>query len=139
MAQTLINGIAYSWSQISVNILGASIVEFSAINYAAEQEVTNNYGKGNQPTSRGYGNFTYTASITLSMNELEKLQDVAPNRRLQDIPEFDITVAYVPQNGLGIVRHVIKNCRITNNGREVAQNDPQINTSLTLAVGDIQF
>ena len=52
--QPLVNGTAYSWSQITVNILGVPVAGVSAVSYTEEQEMQDNYGAGNRPTSRGY-------------------------------------------------------------------------------------
>lgn len=123
MNQPLINGVAYSWSQIRMNILGVEVAGVTEINYSDDQEMQNNYGGGNQPVSRGYGQITYEASISMHMEEVEAITAVAPNRRLQDIPEFDIPVLFVPENGGVIVTHVLKNWRFKNNRRANSRGD----------------
>ena len=53
MATPLINGRAYDYAQIEVNILGVPVAGISAISYTEEQEKVNNFGAGSNPVSRG--------------------------------------------------------------------------------------
>ena len=94
MALPLINGTAYSWSQIQLNLLGTPVNGIVAISYEESQEMQDNFGAGNRPVSRGYGKKECKASITLEMAEVEALQDAAPNGSLMDIPEFDVPVCF---------------------------------------------
>lgn len=136
--QPLVNGTAYSWSQITVNILGVPVAGVSAINYNEEQEMQDNYGAGNRPTARGYGRITTEGSITLHMEEVEALQAAVSTGRLQDIPEFDVVVAYLPEGG-NIVTHTLKNCRMKNNGREVSEGDMVINVEIPMQISHINW
>ena len=65
----LINGRAYDWSMIEINFGFASSSEaiygIKAVKWERKRKVESNYGIGSQPISRGYGNWTYTASIEL--------------------------------------------------------------------------
>ncbi len=85
----LVNGRAYDFAQIVVTILGVPLAGVSAISYAEEQEKTNNFGQGNRPVSRGQGAIDASGSITISMNDVEALRDVAPDGSLLKIPAFD--------------------------------------------------
>ena len=79
MATTLINGRAYDFAQIRVNIAGVQVHSVTAISYTEEQEKTNNFGIGNRPVSRGHGAIDASGSITLGMNDVEAIRDAAPN------------------------------------------------------------
>jgi len=138
MAQPLINGQSYSWSQIEVRILNVPVAGITAISYEESEEMQDNWGAGKYPVSRGYGKIEATGSITLEMNEVEALQAAVPTGRLQDIPEFDIVVSYLPQGG-NIVTHTLKNCRFKNNKREVNQGDMTIAVELELLISHIQW
>jgi len=141
MAQTtLINGEAVSWAQINVTILGNVISGITAISYEDEQEITNNYGKGNFPVSRGFGKIESKASMTLLAEEVDVLQEAAPDGRLQSIPEFDVLVSYIPVGGSTTIRnHKIRNCRFTNNKREAKQGDTQVEVELELMPSHIEW
>ena len=132
-----INGVGYSWGQIVLNILGSAIYGVNSINYTENQEIENTYGAGNFPVERGFGQIEFEGSLELHMKELEFLQDVAPNGRLQEIPEFDIVVSYV--NEQRVVTHTLRNCRFKNNGRETSQGDTAIAQSIELSIGNIKW
>lgn len=132
----LINGQAYAWGVIKLNVLGAVIAGVTGINYKDDQDMEDNMGAGNYPVSRGYGAVKATADLTLHMEEVESLQAVAPSGRLQEIPEFDIPVSYIPKNGK-IVTHILKNCRFKNNSREAKQGDMKLECKLELQVSHI--
>jgi hypothetical protein len=134
--QPLVNGTAYSWSQITVNILGVPVAGVTGVNYTENQEMQDNYGAGNRPVSRGYGNIVTEGSITLHMEEVEALQASISTGRLQDIPEFDIVVAFLPEGGV-ITTHTLKNCRFKTNGRELEQNQMAIEVELELQIAQI--
>ena len=139
MAQTLINGQAYGWSQVKVNILGRIVVGIASISYDDDQDMEHNYGAGNRPVSEGLGNINCTASIELFMEEIEALQKLSPTRRLQDLGTFDIIVSYQPFNKNATVNHVLKSCRFKKNSREVAQGDMNVSSELELLVAEIQW
>jgi hypothetical protein len=106
--------------------------------YIAEKE--NNYGAGGMPSSRGVGNYTCKASITLYAEESQKLTDIAPNGDLTLIPPFDMIVAYYATDGATIATtHTIKNCEFTNNKREVKQGDKKIEVAHDLLPSHIEW
>lgn len=135
--EPLINGNGYDWSQIVLNILGSPIYGVSSINYNEEQEITDTYGAGNFPVERGFGQITFSGSITFHAKEIELLTDIAPNRRIQNIPEFDVIVSFLNDNK--VVTHTLKNCRFKNNGRETSSGDTAIEKEIELAIGKINW
>lgn len=138
MATPLINGTAYSWAQLKINILGANPAGITAISYKDKEEMQNNYGIGNQPVSRSTGKIEPEASISMHMTELEALQEASPSGRIQDIPEFDIVVSYIPKGGR-IVTHTLHNCRFMENGRDLKQNDMEIVTDVPMILSHISW
>jgi hypothetical protein len=134
----LINGRSYSFSDIQINILGLQINGVTDIDYDLKQNMENIYGAGNNPVSRGYGKFEPTAKISLLMEEIENITAVAPQGRLQAIPEFDIIVIYLDAS-LITRRHTLKFCRFMNNPRKSSTGDTSIKCELELIVGDILY
>jgi hypothetical protein len=130
MGQPLINGRSYAWADISFNIGGYVPVGVTAINYDDDEIIEDNYGQGNMPVSRGYGNYKAGASITLHAEEVEAITAKAPNGRLKDLGIFDVTVQYMV--GAAITTHVLKNCQFSKNSRGVNQGDPKIEVELPL-------
>jgi len=136
--QPLINGTAYSWSQIVVNIFNTPIAGITAISYEDMQEMEDNYGAGNNPVSRGYGKYEAKASMTLEMAEVEALQAATTDGRLQSIPEFDVVVSYLPEGGV-IRNHTLHNCRFKSNKRDTKTGDMAIPVELEMIVSHITW
>lgn len=138
MAQPLINGVAYTWSQIKLNLLGREVVGITAIDYSDKQEMQDNYGAGNYVVSRGIGKVMCEASITLEAAEVEALQFASPTGRIQDIPEFDIPISYI--NGDDeLATHVLHNCRMKENKRSAKSGDMTIEVEIPLLVSHISW
>lgn len=132
----LVNGRAYSWADIKINIGGNLVQGITAIKYDEEQEKEDQFGAGNLPVERGYGNKKATASMTLLASEVVGLQKSAPNKNICDIAPFDIVVAVMNTNG-AVTTDVIKNCEFTKNSRDVKQNDKKIEVELPLICSHI--
>lgn len=133
----LINGRAYDYTQITAVVLGVPLAGISAINYVTEQEKKNNFGTGNQPVSRGRGPKDPTASMEISMNDVEAIRDVAPNGDLLDIPPFDIVIVF--GNIQKPVTHVLKNAEFSNDGVETTQGDTDIKRTFDLTPSHIKY
>ncbi|MPM00621.1 hypothetical protein SDC9_46848 [bioreactor metagenome] len=133
----LINGIAYEWASIRVNLFGGIVYGITGINYEEKQDMENIYGAGNLPVERGYGNISFSSGISLLASEVEAITANAPGKRIQAIPEFDIVVAYLV--GTTVVTHTLKQCRFTTNKRDVKQGDKKIEVAIELIVGNIKW
>ena len=139
MAKPLINGRAYDFTEIIVSMLGAPVVGVKAITYTEEQDKTNNFGQGNRPISRGQGAIDASASIEISMNDIEAIRDTVALQggSLLAIPAFDITVTYL--NEQKVVTHILKNCEFINDGVETTQGDTDVVRTFDLVVSDIKY
>jgi len=134
----LVNGQAYSYADIIVTVLGSPLAGITAINYQDTQEVTENFGAGRFPTSRGLGKIESECSMSIDRAELNAILNAASGNRLQNIGEFDITVSYVPA-GSAPVTDIIKNCRFKNTPSGAAEGDSNVIAELELAVSHIQW
>lgn len=134
--QPLINGTSYAWSQIEMRLFNTPVAGVVDIKYDDAQDMEDNFGAGEFPVSRGYGQTKAKASITLEMAEVEALQNAAPDGRINKIPEFDIVISYLPDGGI-IRNHTLKNCRFKGNKREVKSGDLTITVELELMVSHI--
>lgn len=133
-----INGVAYAHSDIIANILGVPVVGVTEINYADPQTMELNYGSGNHPISVGFGKIEPTGSITLEMHEVEKLTDVAPGGKLQNIPFFDIGVNFKTEDGK-FARHRLIQCRFKGRTVSSAVDNTQLTETLELLVGGVDY
>lgn len=133
----LINGRAYDFGQIICNIMGVPIASISSIEYSEEQTKENNFGSGRRPVSRGHGTINASASIEMSMTDIESLRDVAPGGSLLKIPMFDIVVTFA--NEQAPKTHTLKNCEFTTDGMSGATDDTDLTRSFDLVVSHIEF
>jgi hypothetical protein len=135
---TLINGVEYSWSDVTVNIDGdATIKGITAISYDDTQSIVNIFGIGRLPVGRAYGPITASASITMSLTAVEQLRKKSTaTGRLQDLPPFDIVVCFATQDGK-IVTHVLKNCQFTS--RKVDGSTSGISSAFPLVLTHVEW
>jgi hypothetical protein len=138
MAQPLINGVAYTWSQVNINVLGRLVVGIVAIDYSDKQDMQDNYGQGNYVVSRGIGKIMCEASVTLEAAEVEALQLASPTGRIQDIPEFDVPISYI-DNADVLATHTLKNVRFKENKRSAKSGDMTMEVELPLLVSHINW
>ena len=133
-----VNGRAYDWASIKLQLLKQTVAGVTAISYSVKQEKVNNYGAGVNPISRGLGKREPNASITLEMKEVERIMAaLPPGGSLLDIPPFPIVVSYVnPSNAL--ITHTLHHCEFTENKREIKTGDTSIEVELPLILSHIE-
>lgn len=134
----LINGKAYEYADITCIILGVPIIGVTAIEYGEEANIENIYATGRYPVARGYGQVEPSAKVTILMNEVMNIVSIAPQGRLQDIPEFDIIVSFTDANLIPVV-HKIKNCRFKKNMISTTSGDTSIPMELDLVISNVEF
>jgi hypothetical protein len=135
----LINGTAYSWSQIELRLFNNLVAGITSVSYSDKREITNNYGAGQYPVSRSMGKYEAEAKLTLEMVEVVALQRAITGGRLQDIPEFDIVVSYLPESGI-IISDTIHNVRFMSNKRDGKSGEGKgIEVELDLVCSHITF
>lgn len=133
-----INGEAYAWVDITVNIGGTIIAGITSIEYSEDAEVTNNYGAGRKPVSQSVGKSEFTASMTIDRAEYNALLRSAPGNSLIKIPRFDVIVSYLPE-GSAPTTDIIKGCRFKNNKGGGSEGDSTVMVDLELVPSDIEF
>lgn len=136
--QPFINGKGYEWSDITVNVMGVPLAGITAIEYGETQDMTNIYAAGRFVNSRGYGKIEPSAKMTLLMAEVSNIMAVAPFGRLQDIPEFDIVVAYLDISLIPRI-HKLRNVRFKNVPFGSATGDTSIEVELELILSHIEW
>lgn len=136
MATPLINGINYSYSNISVVLFGTPIVGITKIDYKRKQKKENNYGFGVQPVSRGYGNYEYEGSIELYTDEWKRIIEASPNRDPLAIAPFDIQVVF-GGTGLAVSKDVLRMVEFMEDGLTASQGDTKLLVTIPLIIGAI--
>jgi len=136
MPVPVVNGINYSWANISVILFGVPVVGIMGINYKRKQEKKNNYGAGQQPVSRGYGNYEYDGDLELYMDTWKAIIAQSPNRDPTQIPPFDIPVTF-SGSGVLVTKDVLRYCEFTEEGMESKSGDTKITIKIPLIIGGI--
>jgi len=136
--QALINGTAYTHADIVLNVLGMPIIEVTEISYSDPQAIEFNYGTGNLPVSRSFGNVEPAGSITISLKEFNKITALAVDGRIQNIPDFPIGVNYAPE-GQDFRRDRLTLCRFKGGDISTSQGDTNTYVTLELSIANILY
>jgi len=121
------------------NVAGGAIAGITSVKYERDRKIENNYGVGSEPISKGYGNITYTASITMDKNASQELQALSPDGILENLGEFDLVVSFNhPESGATVI-DTIRGCVFSNQGTDVSQDDTKIEREYNLNPGKIDF
>lgn len=141
MANILINGTSYGWSNIKLVLFGVPVVGITSISYGKKQEKSNNYGFGSEPVSRGYGRIEYNASIEIYKEEWQRIINASPGNDVLQIPPFKIQVLYgnSPSQGQTVVPHVdvLNNCEFMEDPFNVKEGDGKILLTIPLIIAGI--
>ena len=137
MADTvMINGIAYSASNVTVILYGNAQSGITSINYKAAQAKENNYGLGVKPVSRGYGNETYEASIEMYRDAWQAIIDAAPEKNPLKIPPTQFQVIF-SGDGVNYKQDNLEFAEWTEDSLSVASGDTSIKINIPLMIGGI--
>lgn len=137
MAVALVNGRAFSYVDITLAILNVPTPGISSINYTEEQDKTNEFGTSSRPTARGRGSINASASIEMSMNEVEALRDVAPEGSLLLLPAFEIVVVF--GNPGNFQTHVLEAVEFIDDGVETSTGDTEIKRTFGLVISKVRY
>jgi hypothetical protein len=139
MANPLINGVNYSWGDVSVMLFGSTpLVGITSIEYDEDQEMENNYGAGNFPVGQGYGQFKYTGSIELYKEEINNIIALAPMGKIQLIPAFSIKVVY-GNLSQALTVDTLQSCVFQKNPFSAKSNDKKLVMKIPLLIGNINW
>jgi hypothetical protein len=131
-------GTLTGWNNITTNLFGRDLEGIESVKYGDEMDIGVAHGAGNMPIGKTRGNYTATSSISLYFEESTAIiTSLPPGTRLQDIPDFDITVAYEFKGAT--YKDIIRNCSFKNNGREVKNGEGKIVTEYTLVPSHIDY
>lgn len=132
----LINGINYSWANISIVLFGTPVVGVTAISYKRKQTKDNNYGAGTEPVSRGYGNREYEGSIELYLDTWKGIIAASPERDPTKIAPFDIPVVY---GGTGVLttKDVLRAVEFLEDPLDAKSGDTKLLVTIPLIIAGI--
>ncbi|MEK0369730.1 MAG: hypothetical protein QQN55_01045 [Nitrosopumilus sp.] len=135
--QVLINGKAFSASDITIQVAGITVASVSAFSATVTQDKTNNKGFSDEPVSRGRAVKEYEASIDLSYTDALKLRNISPTGSLLEVPMFEILA--VLNNGVNVSRIRVRNAEFMDDGIEVSTDDTEIKRTYGLIIAGIDY
>lgn len=137
MASTaLINGVNYSWGNLSVVLFGNIVVGITKLSYKAKQEKTLNHGWGNEPVSIGYGRKDYEGSMELYSDEWRKIIAAAPNNDPLQIIGSDIQIVFAGSRVLP-TKDVLKYVEFLENPFDGSEGDTRFVVTIPLLIAGI--
>jgi len=132
----LVNGVNYSWGNITVVLFGVPLVGILGIDYKSKQAKTNNYGQGNEPVSRGYGMKEYDGTIEIYTDTLKAIIAQAPGRDITKIPPFNIPVTFGGE-GVATTKDVLLACEFLEDPFSAKSGDTKLTVTIPLIIGGI--
>ncbi len=136
MQTPLINGITYSWANISVILFGVPVTGIVSIEYNRKQKKENNYGAGTEPVNRGYGAKEYDGAIELYTDTWKAIIAASPNRDPLQIPFFDIPVSFAGE-GVAATTDILRAVEFLEDPLTSKQGDTKITVKIPLIIGGI--
>lgn len=133
----LINGINYAWANVTLILFGVPVVGITKIDYNRKQKKENNYGAGQNPVSRGYGNVENDCSIEIYMDELKRIIAASPGRDILKIKPFDIQVTF-GGDGVEPTKDVLRSCEFLEDPFSGGQGDQKLMAKLPIIVASIE-
>lgn len=136
MATPIINGVNYSWVNISFILFGTPVIGILAIDYKRKMDKKNNYGAGQVPVSRGYGNYEFEGSIELYFDTWKAIIASSPNRDPLLIAPFDIPITFGGQ-GVTTTKDVLRACEFMDDPFTGKSGDSKLTVKIGLIIGSI--
>lgn len=128
----------YEWNDISVAYGGRVSDGVTAVEYSKKKSKEFLYGRGNKPWGIQSGNYEYEGKIEIWQSELIAMERDAPGNEILDL-DFDITVAYTPQdNGPSVIK-TLKGVQITEHTEGMSQGDSHMKVELPIMFRDIKI
>jgi hypothetical protein len=126
----------YSWGSVTLTLFGVPVIGITKISYKRTQKKENNYGWGQEPISRGYGNKEYEGSIELYTDEWKRIIAASPDRDPTLIPWFDIPVVF---GGTRLLpdRDILRAVEFLEDPLEASQGDTKLLVTIPLIIGKI--
>ena len=112
----------YSWSEVTIALGGRIINGITSVEYTKKQDKSILRGRGNKGHRIVRGNEDFEGKITIWQSEFEAMTRDAPGKNHLRL-EFDLTIAYVPEDGGQTVTDICKTCEFTEGKKTFNQGD----------------
>jgi hypothetical protein len=130
---------AYAWVDVKISFLKRTAVDIKSISYSQTAEKQDIYGAGASPVKRGRGKKAATCSMSISLEEVQKLVKIAPGQDITNIPMFDIMVSYQVSDLQRVFTDVVRNVEFTSNPRTPAEGNLSFDLNLDMICSHIDY
>lgn len=127
----------YSWCDISVAFGGRILEGITEVEYTEKVEKELLYGRGCKPHNIVRGNSSFEGKLSIWQSELEAMTRDATNKNILGL-EFDVVIAYVPNDGGQIVTDILKNVQFTEVKKAMKQGDKNMVVELPILFTDVK-
>jgi hypothetical protein len=129
-----VNGKAYSWGDVDVKIPGL-VLTVQEISYDDEQEMEEQYGKGNKPRGYGVGNYKASGKLSLLRDDYDDLLAYCKAKKTPfynlDIPS--IVVSYANEGDRTRIDE-LKRVKMVKRSNKAAQGDKSLTVDIDLMI-----
>jgi hypothetical protein len=129
-----VNGKAYSWGDVDVKIPGL-VLTVQEISYDDEQEMEEQYGKGNRPRGYGVGNYKASGKMSLLRDDYDDLLAYCKAKKTPfynlEIPS--IVVSYANEGDRTRIDE-LKRVKMVKRSNKAAQGDKSLTVDIDLMI-----
>lgn len=122
---------------MSVAFGGRILEGITEVEYTEKVEKELLYGRGCKPHSIVRGNSSFEGKLSIWQSELEAMTRDATNKNILGL-EFDVVIAYVPNDGGQIVTDILKNVQFTEVKKAMKQGDKNMVVELPILFTDVK-
>lgn len=120
----------FAWSETTISVAGMVIFQCTGVAWDHNKEFEYVYGKGSKPLKTAGGNETCQGTLTVLQGGLSQLKDMAPGRKLFNLKNVDIQIAFVEEEGGEIERHSLIGVQFTGSPMDIQQNDKRMEIAI---------
>lgn len=140
--ELLINGKAYDWSSVTINVDGMESIELQEISYDDEQELEAIYRKGGRIAGYGTGNQKNSVKLSMLREDFNEMIRVIKSKGYTSFYKYivpKITVSYADE-GAPTTTDVLTNVKFSKRSLKAAQGDKSMKVDLDgMAMGGIKM
>jgi hypothetical protein len=129
----------YAWSNVSVNLLGRTLVGIRGVSYKVTADKEPVFGRGRKALAIQTGNETIEGEIMLLQSELQALNTavkaINPAYKVTDVA-FDLVISY--SDGTTATTDILKGVELTEYEKGLEQEDKFMEISIPFLALDLQ-
>lgn len=129
----------YAWSDVSVNLLGRTLVGIRGVSYKVTADKEPVFGRGRKALAIQTGNETIEGEVMLLQSELQALNTavkaINPAYKITDVA-FDLVISY--SNGTTASTDIIKGVEFSEYEKGLEQEDKFMEITIPFLALDLQ-